>query len=175
MEQIQERIATIISTKNMTNAQFAEKVGVQPANISHIMSGRNKPSLDLVIKILKRFPEIRSDWLINGKGSMTREYDLFGMAEEKKSPEERINKRAEEAERERQEMSAKISQTGAVKKPAEPDKIAEKQPYMEGDPNTVQSSKKFEKPELLKGSQKKVERIVIFYEDRSFRTYHPDG
>ena len=79
MENIQERIATIMSIKNLSNAEFANAIGVQPSNISHILSGRNKPSLDLIMKIINRYPEIRLDWMLLGEGSMNREYqpDLF--------------------------------------------------------------------------------------------------
>ncbi|MDP4223940.1 MAG: helix-turn-helix transcriptional regulator, partial [Bacteroidota bacterium] len=45
-------------------------IGVQPSGISHILSGRNKPSLDFVLKMLERYPFISTEWLLFGKGSM---------------------------------------------------------------------------------------------------------
>lgn len=77
METIQQRIEKIISEKGMTYAQFAKAIDVQPSNISHIMSGRNNPSLEMILKILQKFPEIRAEWLLMGKGNMIHEYDLF--------------------------------------------------------------------------------------------------
>ncbi|WP_240665624.1 helix-turn-helix transcriptional regulator [Lutibacter sp. HS1-25] len=50
-------------------AQLAEKVDVQRSSISHLLSGRNKPSLDFVLKILKAFPDVELYWLLNGVGS----------------------------------------------------------------------------------------------------------
>lgn len=61
--------------------QFADEIGVQRSSISHILSGRNNPSLDIVTKILNRFKEVDSNWLILGKGS------LFSKSEEKISKE----------------------------------------------------------------------------------------
>lgn len=54
----------------MNPTEFADEIGVQRSSISHILSGRNNPSLDLVTKILNRFPEIDSNWLVLGKGSL---------------------------------------------------------------------------------------------------------
>lgn len=51
---------------NLSAAAFAEKVGVQPSSISHILSGRNKPSLEFIQKILTQFPNVSADWLITG-------------------------------------------------------------------------------------------------------------
>ncbi|MCH7524064.1 MAG: helix-turn-helix transcriptional regulator, partial [Bacteroidetes bacterium] len=49
-------------------SSFAEKIGVQRSSISHILSGRNKPSLDFILKVLSSYPEVELYWLLNGKG-----------------------------------------------------------------------------------------------------------
>lgn len=54
----------------MTLAAFADEIGVERSTMSHIKSGRSNPSLDVALKILERFPEVSTDWLILGKGSM---------------------------------------------------------------------------------------------------------
>ena len=72
-----DRINHIIHSKGLNLSKFAEEIGVQRSNISHILSGRNKPSLDFVMKILERYPEVSTDWLINGKGSFNIDIDLF--------------------------------------------------------------------------------------------------
>ena len=56
--------------EQLSPSKFADAIGVQRSNISHILSGRNKPSLELVNKILDRFQEINADWLLLGKGEM---------------------------------------------------------------------------------------------------------
>lgn len=64
---IKERIQLIIKMNNLTPSAFADKLGVQRSNISHILSGRNKPSLDLLEKIILTFPRVNAHWLITGE------------------------------------------------------------------------------------------------------------
>jgi len=68
--EIKDRILKILNTENMSSAKFADILGVQRSNISHILSGRNNPGLDFLQKVLNKFPTISSDWLIIGKGEM---------------------------------------------------------------------------------------------------------
>jgi transcriptional regulator with XRE-family HTH domain len=65
-----DRILTIIKYFNLSPSDFAEEIGVQRSSISHLISGRNKPSLEFVQKILARFPEVNPEWILNGKGEM---------------------------------------------------------------------------------------------------------
>jgi transcriptional regulator with XRE-family HTH domain len=55
--------------------RLADEINVQRSGISHILSGRNQPSYDFMIKLLERFPDINTDWLMLGKGRMFRESD----------------------------------------------------------------------------------------------------
>lgn len=71
MELIKDRIAHIIRSKNLTATQFAEMMQIQPSNVSHLLSGRNKPSLDFLIKLKDIFPEYSFDWIILGKKPIT--------------------------------------------------------------------------------------------------------
>lgn len=64
------RIQKIIQLKKLTSSAFADKIGVPRSTISHIISGRNNPSLEFVQKILDNFPEIRTEWLVRGEGHM---------------------------------------------------------------------------------------------------------
>ncbi len=69
---MKDRILAFLQNENKSYAQFAEEIGVQPSGISHILSGRNNPSLDFVIKMLHRYPSLSADWLLFGKGPMYR-------------------------------------------------------------------------------------------------------
>ena len=62
------RLQKIMDLYQLTASAFAESVGVQRSAISHILSGRNKPSLDFVLKILEAYPDVELYWLLNGKG-----------------------------------------------------------------------------------------------------------
>ncbi len=70
-EEMKDRIAHIIRAKNLTAAEFAIQLGIQPSNVSHLLSGRNNPSLDFVKKLKETFPEYNLDWIVFGKGPMT--------------------------------------------------------------------------------------------------------
>ena len=69
--EMKDRIAHIIRAKNLTAADFALRLGIQPSSISHLLSGRNNPSLDFVKKLKETFPEYTLDWIVFGKGPMT--------------------------------------------------------------------------------------------------------
>lgn len=71
MEFIKDRLAHIMRAKNLTATQFAEMMQIQPSNVSHLLSGRNKPSLDFLIKLKDNFPEYSFDWIILGKKPIT--------------------------------------------------------------------------------------------------------
>ena len=70
---MKERIIKIMECERMGQAQFASAIGIQRAAMSHIISGRNNPSLDVMTKILQRYPQINPDWLLLGKGEMLRD------------------------------------------------------------------------------------------------------
>ncbi|WP_033958236.1 helix-turn-helix domain-containing protein [Psychroserpens jangbogonensis] len=72
-EDFTKRLQKVIDYYGETASSFAEKVGVQRSSISHILSGRNKPSLDFVLKVLSSFPEVELYWLMNGKGKFPTE------------------------------------------------------------------------------------------------------
>jgi transcriptional regulator with XRE-family HTH domain len=100
---MKDRINTLIQSENLTPAKFADELGVQRSSISHILSGRNLPSYDLISKILTKFPNVEAEWLILGKGSQykstqskltnTIQNNLFQSAEKplEKAPESIVN------------------------------------------------------------------------------------
>ena len=68
---MKDRIAHIMRAKNLKASDFAALLGIQPSGISHILSGRNQPSLDFIKKIKETFPEYNLDWIIFGTGPIT--------------------------------------------------------------------------------------------------------
>ena len=63
------RLKKILEHHRLTASQFADQIGVQRSSISHILSGRNRPSLDFVLKVTDKFSDVDIYWLLNGKGS----------------------------------------------------------------------------------------------------------
>ena len=65
-EQVKQRVLAVIEHEQLTDAQFAEAIGISRGAVSQIKSGRSYPSLDVALKILERFPTLSSDWLLLG-------------------------------------------------------------------------------------------------------------
>ncbi|QTE23138.1 helix-turn-helix domain-containing protein [Polaribacter cellanae] len=64
-----ERLKKVMEYHQLSASTFADKVGVQRSSISHILSGRNKPSLDFILKVTSEFLDVDIHWLLNGKGN----------------------------------------------------------------------------------------------------------
>ena len=90
-----ERLQKVIDFYGETASSFAEKIGVQRSSISHILSGRNKPSLDFVMKVLHSYPEVELYWLLNGKGHFPNQTNISESLDsnlEKKSAPKKVSK-----------------------------------------------------------------------------------
>lgn len=68
-DQFGKRLQRIMDEYDLNATSFADEIEVGRSSISHILSGRNKPSLEFVMKIIAAFPEVELYWLLNGKGS----------------------------------------------------------------------------------------------------------
>ncbi|MGP1993655.1 helix-turn-helix domain-containing protein [Zobellia laminariae] len=64
-----KRLEHLLRYYGLSASSFADKINVQRSSISHLLSGRNKPSLDFVLKVVNVFPDVNLYWLLNGKGS----------------------------------------------------------------------------------------------------------
>ena len=145
---MKERIIEFLRAENKSSAQFAEEIGVQPSGISHILSGRNNPSLDFVLKMLERYKYLSSDWLLFGKGSMYKESG--GM---KNLFEQTLFDQQPAPDRKKDEKS--LSQ---VKNEASQDQIIEAQKELMTEKRSL---------------NRFVEKIVWFFSDGSFEEYNP--
>tara|TARA_B100000900_G_C20230164_1_gene573517 strand:+ start:45 stop:452 length:408 start_codon:yes stop_codon:yes gene_type:complete len=67
MEEIVKRITQILEEQQLSSSAFADTIGVQRSSISHVLSGRNKPSLEFILKTVRAFPAYSIDWLLFGK------------------------------------------------------------------------------------------------------------
>jgi|SRR5690554_3254064 transcriptional regulator with XRE-family HTH domain len=72
-EEFISRIQKIMDYYGMTASAFAERIQFNKSGISHLLSGRNKPSLEFIMKVLDAFPEVSLYWLLNGKGHFPKE------------------------------------------------------------------------------------------------------
>ena len=88
---IQERLQLILKMHNLTPSAFADKLGVQRSNVSHVISGRNKPSLDFLEKIILNFPRVNAHWLLTGQMSTSPEVKLEVKKEEEAVVEKEVS------------------------------------------------------------------------------------
>ena len=196
--------------KNISSKQFAEEIGIQPSGMSHIMSGRNKPSLEFVRKVVTRYPEIDINWLLFGKGEMyvvdnlkpsapiikndavtpapattprpesepvrsqSGQFSQMGLFD---APVEETPITAQPAAETTQESLSTPSVGPIIEQPtpiATTASVAEV-PKCNIDENRVNNSAPALHPEyqnLVK--DKKIVKIIVFYEDHSFSEYFPE-
>lgn len=76
-EDFVKRLEIILDYYNLNASSFADKIGAQRSSLSHLLSGRNKPSLDFILKILDVFPEVDLYWILNGKGTFPKNNQNF--------------------------------------------------------------------------------------------------
>ena len=65
---MEQRLQLFLQMEQLTQSQFADKLGIQRSGVTHLLSGRNKPSFDFITRMLQTFPSLNADWLILGKG-----------------------------------------------------------------------------------------------------------
>ena len=70
---MKEKLSDLLKSEGLKPGQFAEMLGINPAGVSHILAGRNKPGFDLLQKILRRFPQVNPDWLLLDSPQMYRD------------------------------------------------------------------------------------------------------
>ena len=83
---MKERLIEFLRIENKSSAQLAEEIGVQASGISHIISGRNNPSLDFVLKMLEKYKYLSTDWLLFGKGAMYKESRMQNLFDNSHQP-----------------------------------------------------------------------------------------
>jgi len=169
-----DRIQLILKTENISASKFADEIGVQRSSISHILSGRNNPSLDFIQKILKRFPDISSDWIIFGKGSMYKNPDLFSSLDEQKFEKDKestkiLNSREDREDNETIETNELLEGNTPLPSLKQKDQIRK-----DTQPISIKKEERNSHGVVIKVGGKKVERIIIFYSDKSCIEYIPE-
>lgn len=143
---MKDRIVKIMERERMGQAQFASAIGIQRAAMSHIISGRNNPSLDVMLKILHRYPQLNPDWLLFGKGEMLRSSDSsVEQAEDQAKTPPQLHLMADD--------HVEVSQAALD---------------TEREPLEKQMAISVEK------TSKTVSRIMVFYSDNTYDTFVPE-
>lgn len=159
-----DRINLLMQAKNLAASQFADQIGVQRSSVSHVLSGRNKPSLDFVMRIIRTYPELSLEWILMGKGSMTKNYTeslvstrMASDGEGQMSINEFTNVTAANNKNEKPIDKGLSSDTEMIR--------AESQKSDNIHVTNVNN------PKQVKGKERKIIRIVEFYCDDTFKVY----
>lgn len=141
---MKERIIEFLKAENKSSAQFAEDIGVQPSGISHILSGRNNPSLDFILKMLEKYRYLSTEWLLFGKGTMYKDSKMQSLFDQDFTNQEL-------------DFSKPVPQSKESVIQKDIKRKDDFQTTASGPVNTVT-----------------IERIIWFYSDKSFREFFPD-
>ncbi|MDC8004019.1 helix-turn-helix domain-containing protein [Aureisphaera galaxeae] len=137
-----KRLQKILEFYGLSATAFSEKISFNRSTISHLLSGRNKPSLEFVMKVLEEFPEVELYWLLNGKGT-------FPSTSKEAIPEKQIPKAEDLFHQPPQENPEQENQKPEI---------------------TPVTSFEEKKPPLPKNDSE-IDQIIIFYKDGSFKAY----
>ncbi|UCH14104.1 MAG: helix-turn-helix transcriptional regulator [Bacteroidales bacterium] len=145
---MRNRILKILNNEKLSATKFADIIGVQRSSISHIISGRNKPSFDFISKTINKFPYINAEWLINGKGNM---YKDDNKTKESRGEEPELFKEDEKLKEERYKQKQVIKTDS-------------------GDPADNMNEREF----IIKRKVtdvNNIEKVIILYSNGTFREY----
>ncbi len=149
------RIKQIIDKEKLSSTQFATEIGVQRSALSHVLSGRNKPSLDFMMKIKARYTDINLDWLMLGKGKMV---GVSGIKEALKSPaikKDQYKETQKDAHfRVKQDEIDEIIEEKKIKVDLKEEQAIETEALKEDDPTLPK-------------------KIILLYPDDTYETYDP--
>ena len=151
--ELSERIKSIIDSKHTTPSAFADSLGIGRAVISHILTGRNNPSLEVVTRILAKYSDVNPEWLLQDKGKMYK--DGVTISGEDRAEPDLFSQNAEntrgvpETEKKQNLTEEKITQ--------EPINDSVREEY-----TLLNSSSK---------TNKKVVKIIIYYSDNTFEAF----
>jgi transcriptional regulator with XRE-family HTH domain len=143
---MKDRILKFLTKEGISPAHFADEIGVQRSSVSHILSGRNNPSYDFIYKILERYKNLNSEWLLMGIG----------------------------------EIYKKVEKNIIIvpeNKPKEPKESPPVQHDLFSEMSTMKSEEPpvYETPVVKMSSGKVVEKIIVFYSDKSFTEFLPSS
>ena len=167
------RIQQFLSAENITQAQFADSLGVTRASISHILAGRNKPGFDFMFGITQRYPNLNLEWLVCGKGRMykTPGAELFAPEQTGSQTQEQVQK---------QPLSQGNSQSGLAANPVPDDNLFFAQESATGADSVPASGNSGNSefpgglcpppnPAQRLGNQRKISKVIVLYDDGTFK------
>jgi transcriptional regulator with XRE-family HTH domain len=177
-----ERVLSLLEAYQLTPAEFAERIDVQRSSISHLMSRRNKPSLDFIQKVLNHFPEINPNWLVMGIGPM-KQLDLFdALGKPAEAPTLPVSKKVD-LQSTTESIETNPLPESKIEIPQEPIPIIESKNVVvvEEPLNKERSKEQIKTPDVpleaftpMSDPEKKIVRVMFFYSDNTFDSFKPN-
>ena len=155
IEDFIKRLEIILDYYSLNASSFSDKIGVQRSSLSHLLSGRNKPSLDFILKILDVFPDVDLYWILNGKGTFPKKQEVIDT----------------------KENTIDNSSKYSMSKPLQNESVPEDLFTVIQNTNPAPAFGT-QKAETLNSPQEytpsEIDKIVIFYKNGTFKSYNPD-
>ena len=150
---MREKLLKLMKSEKLSSSRLAEILEIQPSSISHILSGRNKPSYDFLVKILRRFPTLNPDWLLLDAEQMYRSN--------------------EELDRRINDTNTQSSQTtGSAEKMIVNSKIALNPKNESSQNSTNRPVDNIAAVANIATDGRAIERVIVLYTDKSFEAYY---
>jgi transcriptional regulator with XRE-family HTH domain len=150
-----KRLEIILEYYSLNASSFADKIGVQRSSLSHLLSGRNKPSLDFILKIVEVFPDVDLYWILNGKGIFPKNSEQF---EKKENGSAQVVKQNSPTP-----PTTEITPENLFSEIKSPNAIPQFESIKIDNQNSIR--------EPYSGE---IDKIVIFYKNGTFKSYVPD-
>jgi len=146
------RLQQFLQAENISQSQFADTIGVARASVSHILAGRNKPGYDFLDGMMKNFPTLNIEWLITGKGKMYKngfQPEFMNAAE----------------------PSIEVPKTASIATASQPvvNVPSESNIGSIGPSSASESSDDAQNAPKMAQKARRIEKIVIFYDDSTFQ------
>ena len=151
---MREKLLKLMKSEKLSSSRLAEILEIQPSSISHILSGRNKPSFDFLVKILRRFPTLNPDWLLLDAEQM---YRSNGDLEQRLS-----GSKQSDTQPQQNTIADSYQQLGNREKSIEtPKENSTNRPVNNLGNLPVQTK-----------SNAEIERVIVLYSDKSFEAFY---
>ena len=150
---MREKLLKLMKSEKLSSSRLAEILEIQPSSISHILSGRNKPSYDFLVKILRRFPTLNPDWLLLDAEQMYRSN--------------------EELDRRINDTNTQSSQTTGSAEKMIVNSNSALNPKNESSQNsTNRPIENIAAVANIATDERTIERVIVLYTDKSFEAYY---
>jgi transcriptional regulator with XRE-family HTH domain len=190
------RIVELIKAEGLTNSKFASILGIQRSNVTHIVDGRNKPSLSFIEKLISKFPNINIEWLMTGTGEMYKQNnvsvqktvqnkvesptlfsqtvtpqveeipDVTNMPEQKQT----IELKSEESQEYPRHSEQDLKQNPEI----EPESQSQTEVKLDTRPEPEkETTEKSTGTKTEQESEREIECVLIFHSDKTFKYYRP--